>query len=276
MAGSRIVSVGPTEQLRQHFTPAEIIDATGDGAGNAVTEPYDVAVDSAGNVYVTEPNNDIVFKIAATGGVTVALDATGELMNKVSGAFYTLTGAETNKEIQAIAKEVAPMRSNLRDDILMNSQLFARINEIYDGRAELELDEEQVRLLEETYLDFVAGGAELSVGEWQRLALARALMRDAPVLLLDEATSALDAQSEKTVQLALEELMAGRTTLVIAHRLATVRKADRILVLDEGHVVAAGRHDDLVARGGLYARLAALQFRDGPASAPSAAVAADA
>jgi peptidyl-dipeptidase Dcp len=90
------------------------------------------------------------------------LDAAGELMNKVSGVFYTLTGAETNDEIQAIAKEVAPMRSNLRDDILMNAQLFARIKEIYDGRAELELNEEQLHLLEETYLDFVAGGAELS------------------------------------------------------------------------------------------------------------------
>jgi len=119
-------------------------------------------------------------------------------------------------------------------------------------------------------------GVRLSGGQRQRIAIARALLRDPAVLLLDEATSALDAQSEKTVQLALEELMAGRTTLVIAHRLATVRKADRILVLDEGRVVAAGRHEDLVARGGLYARLAALQFRDGPANAPSPALAADA
>ncbi len=119
-------------------------------------------------------------------------------------------------------------------------------------------------------------GVRLSGGQRQRIAIARALLRDPAVLLLDEATSALDAQSEKTVQLALEELMAGRTTLVIAHRLATVRKADRILVLDEGRVAAAGQHDDLVARGGLYARLAALQFRDGPANAPSEALAGDA
>jgi peptidyl-dipeptidase Dcp len=98
-----------------------------------------------------------------------ALDATGELMSKVSGVFYTLTGAETNDEIQAIAKQVAPMRSNLRDDRLMNPQLFERIKAIYGQRDELELDAEQMRLLEETYLDFVNGGAELSEADKQRM-----------------------------------------------------------------------------------------------------------
>jgi peptidyl-dipeptidase Dcp len=99
----------------------------------------------------------------------VALDATGILMSKVSGVFYTLTGAETNEQIQAIAKEVAPMRSNLRDDRLMNPQLFERIMAIYEQRDELELDAEQMRLLEETYLDFVSGGAELSDADKQRM-----------------------------------------------------------------------------------------------------------
>jgi ATP-binding cassette subfamily B protein len=106
-------------------------------------------------------------------------------------------------------------------------------------------------------------GVRLSGGQRQRLAIARAILADRPVLLLDEATSALDAESERTVQLALERLMAGRTVLIIAHRLATVRHADRIAVLDAGHIVAIGTHDQLVGSSPLYARLAALQFAGG-------------
>ena len=103
-------------------------------------------------------------------------------------------------------------------------------------------------------------GVKLSGGQRQRIAIARAILADRAILLLDEATSSLDAQSEKAVQLALERLMRGRTTLVIAHRLATVKSSNRIVVLDHGHVVATGNHASLVAENGLYARLAALQF----------------
>jgi ATP-binding cassette subfamily B protein len=114
-------------------------------------------------------------------------------------------------------------------------------------------------------------GVTLSGGQRQRIAIARAILKNAPILLLDEATSALDAESERAVQSALDRLMRGRTTLVIAHRLATVRQADRILVFDHGRVVEEGTHERLVQRGGLYARLAALQFETGAAAHPEAA-----
>ena len=107
-------------------------------------------------------------------------------------------------------------------------------------------------------------GVTLSGGQRQRVAIARAVLKDAPILLLDEATSALDAESETAIQAALETLMAGRTTLVIAHRLATVKSADRIIVMDSGRIVESGTHGSLVALGGLYARLAELQFEERP------------
>ena len=114
-------------------------------------------------------------------------------------------------------------------------------------------------------------GVTLSGGQRQRIAIARAILRDAPILLLDEATSALDAESETLVQTALERLMKGRTTLVIAHRLATVLKADRIIVLDGGEIVEQGTHQQLVAQGGIYARLARLQFETGATAFRNAA-----
>ena len=121
--------------------------------------------------------------------------------------------------------------------------------------------DEFVRQLPQGYdSDLGERGVRLSGGQRQRIAIARALLADRPILLLDEATSALDAESERLVQAALEKLMKDRTTLVIAHRLATVQRADRIVVMDKGRIVETGSHGDLVRQDGLYAHLARLQF----------------
>jgi ATP-binding cassette, subfamily B, bacterial len=117
--------------------------------------------------------------------------------------------------------------------------------------------------LPEGYASFLGErGVRLSGGQRQRIAIARAMLKNAPLLLLDEATSALDSESERAVQAALNTAMRGRTTLVIAHRLATVKHADRIVVMDHGRVLDVGAHEELLARSGLYARLAAGQFSD--------------
>ena len=127
--------------------------------------------------------------------------------------------------------------------------------------------DEFIRDLPDGYDTFLGErGLRLSGGQRQRVAIARAILKDAPILLLDEATSALDAESERAVQDAVDSLSRGRTTLIVAHRLAPVKKAARIIVMEQGRIVAQGPHDTLVAEDGVYARLARLQFTDGIAA----------
>jgi len=167
--------------------------------------------------------------------------------------------AALRARIAVVPQETIIFAASARDN-LRYGRWEANDAELW-GAAEAANAAEFLRRLPEgldTYLG--EGGARLSGGQRQRIAIARALLRDAPLLLLDEATSALDAESERLVQSSLERLFEGRTTIVIAHRLATVRAADRIVVMDQGRIVEEGNHERLSAQGGLYARLARMQF----------------
>nr|WP_110750376.1 ABC transporter transmembrane domain-containing protein [Phyllobacterium leguminum] len=169
---------------------------------------------------------------------------------------------DVRRRIAVVPQDVAIFAASIRDNIGFGRPGASEAE--IEAAAKAALAHDFILALENGY-DTQVGerGVTLSGGQRQRIAIARAILRNAPILLLDEATSALDAQSEMLVQKALEHLMQGRTTLVVAHRLATVLKADRILVLDQGRIVEEGTHASLVALGGIYARLAKLQFDHG-------------
>jgi ATP-binding cassette subfamily B protein len=166
------------------------------------------------------------------------------------------------RRIAIVPQDVTVFDASVRDNIAFG-RLDATAADIAQAARDANAEEFIQRLPQGMETQVGERGVTLSGGQRQRVAIARAILRDAPILLLDEATSALDAESEALVQAALERLMQGRTTLVIAHRLATVLGADRILVLDGGRIVEQGTHRSLVAKGGVYARLASLQFEGG-------------
>jgi len=175
----------------------------------------------------------------------------------------SFTLASLRAQIGIVSQEVI-----LFDDSVFNNIAFGREHATEADvvqAAKLAYAHEFIERLPQGYATMVGEkGIKLSGGERQRLAIARAILRDPPLLILDEATSALDTESERVVQLALSNLMAHRTTLVIAHRLSTVQRADRIVVFDRGTIVETGTHDELLLRGGQYKRLHALQFQDMP------------
>ena len=180
-------------------------------------------------------------------------------------ALSDMTRADFRQHIALVPQEPVIFAATARENIRFG-RLDATDAEI-EAAAKAAAAHEFLCALPEGYDSYVGErGVMLSGGQKQRIAIARAILRDAPILLLDEATSALDAESERAVQTAVDRLAENRTTLVVAHRLATVKKADRILVFDQGRIVASGSHDSLVADDGLYARLARLQFTAGHAA----------
>jgi len=223
-----------------------------------------VAVD---NVSLSIPKGEIVGLIGPNGaGKTTLVDLLPRFYEPTRGAIL-MDGVPIAQFTRTSLRGLMGIVS--QETILLNDTVLANISY---GRSDFTLAQVQAAARAANAHDFVSQlpdgyqtllgerGTRLSGGERQRIAIARALLRDPPILILDEATSALDMESERLVQSALEAAMMDRTTLVIAHRLATVQRADRILVMEHGRVVETGTHASLVAQGGLYASLAALQF----------------
>ena len=279
--GDLLRASGASERLGQLLTAKSEIKAPANPAHMPVPSRGELAFEHVGFRYPTRlevsalhdfslrvrPNEKLALVGPSGAGKTTIFQLAERFYDPQEGR-VTLDGvdlkdadpADVRQRIAMVPQEVVIFAASARDN-LRYGNWDASEDEIWAAARDANA-EDFLRQLPDGLDTFMGeGGARLSGGQRQRLAIARALLRrDAPLLLLDEATSALDAESEAAVQNALEHLMEGRTTIVIAHRLATVRAADRIIVMDGGQIVEEGKHGELASAGGLYARLAKLQF----------------
>ena len=278
-------AAGAAERLLELLATEAEIAAPAQPLAFPVPPRGHVELDGVTFFYPSRPERAALadFSLAVAPGETVALvgpsGAGKTTVFQLLLRFYDPTRGSVRVDgVDIAAADPAELRRRIgfvaQDPVIFGASAADNIRygrpEASDGEvraaAEAAAAAEFLDLLPEGFDTFLGEkGVRLSGGQRQRLAIARAVLRNPPILLLDEATSALDAESERAVQQALERLAASRTTLVIAHRLATVLRAQRIIVMAEGRIVAQGRHHDLIREDGLYARLAALQFTDRPA-----------